>query len=130
MLWTLLGVALSLGVRTWPLTLTADTGDTWVRQTGGTPTHPTAKVSTVMSPIVNFTLENLSVSVGATIRWENQDAAPHTSTSGVSPTKDGIWDSGNLNTGQTFDFTFQNAGVFPYWCTVHPFMTATITVTQ
>ena len=91
---------------------------------------PTPSASAVMSPIVEFALENLSVSVGATIRWENQDAAPHTSTSGVSPNQDGIWDSGILNTGQNFGFTFQNPGVFPYYCTVHPFMTATITVTQ
>jgi plastocyanin len=93
-------------------------------------TQPNTSVSTVMSPIANFTLKNHSVSVGDTIRWENQDAAPHTSTSGVSPVKDGVWDSGILNTGQKFEFTFQNPGVFAYWCAVHPSMTATITVTQ
>ena len=88
---------------------------------------PSAK--TVTSPIAGFVLQNLTVSVGDTIRWENQDGPPHTSTSGVSPAQDGIWDSGNLNTGQSYEFTFQNAGTFPYWCTVHPSMTATITVT-
>jgi hypothetical protein len=68
--------------------------------------------------------------VGTTIIWENQDAAPHTSTSGVSPNKDGIWDSGILNKGQTFELTFQDAGSFAYFCTVHPSMTATISVTD
>jgi plastocyanin len=94
------------------------------------PTPAPAAGNTVNSPIFDFKLEDLSVAVGTTVIWENQDAAPHTSTSGVSPDKDDIWDSGILSKGETFAFTFQEAGEFPYWCTVHPFMTATITVTE
>jgi plastocyanin len=40
--------------------------------------------------MLDFTLENLTVQVGDTITWENEDAAPHTSTSGVSPDNVGI----------------------------------------
>ena len=49
--------------------------------------------------MLDFTLENLTVQVGDTITWENEDAVPHTSTSGVSPDKDGIWDSPAMNMG-------------------------------
>jgi plastocyanin len=83
----------------------------------------------LLSPIIDFTLENLTIEVGETITWENQDTARHTSTSGVSPDTDGIWDSSAFNRGEQFSFTFEEPGEFPYWCTIHPFMTATITVT-
>ena len=58
------------------------------------------------SPMLDFTLENLTVQVGDTITWENEDAAPHTSTSGVSPDTDGIWDSPAMNTGGLLQFHF------------------------
>ena len=82
----------------------------------------------MQSDIINFTLENLTIPVGATVTWANRDEARHTSTSGISDNKDGIWDSPILVKGEKFSFTFDQPGVFPYWCLIHPFMTATITV--
>ena len=35
-----------------------------------------------------------------------------------------------LDFGQTFQFTFNQAGEFQYFCVIHPFMMATITVTE
>ena len=60
-----------------------------------TPVPPTttltpAAANFVNSPILDFTLENLSVAVGTTIIWENQDAAPHTTTSDVPADKTDI----------------------------------------
>ena len=83
---------------------------------------------TVVSDIVDFTLENLTIEVGTRVDWVNRGAFPHTSTSGVSPTADGIWDSFNLNTNQEFSFTFEEVGDFPYFCSIHTFMAATVTV--
>ena len=40
------------------------------------------------------------------------------------------WDSTTLQTDGTFSFTFGQVGVFPYFCTIHPFMTATVTVVE
>ena len=94
----------------------------------GSAPPPSTTPGTLDSQIANFTLEDLSISVGTTVVWENQDAAPHTVTSGVSPDKDGNWDSEVLNPVQTFTFTFQETGQFPYFCAVHPFMTAMVTV--
>lgn len=86
---------------------------------------------TVVSDIVNFTLENMTIEVGTTVAWVNRDTVRHTSTSGVSPTGDGTWDSLDLNPNQQFSFTFDEVGEFPYFCTLHPtIMTATVTVIQ
>jgi plastocyanin len=83
----------------------------------------------VASNIVGFELEDLSVTVGQTVRWTNQDAAPHTATSGTgSPS--GVFDSGTLSQGGSYEYTFSQAGSFPYYCKIHPDMTGTVTVTQ
>lgn len=70
-----------------------------------------------------FSPATLSVAVGDTVTWTNEDSAPHTVTA-----DDGTFDSGNLATGETFTQTFDTAGTYDYHCTVHPSMTATIVV--
>ena len=71
-----------------------------------------------------FTLKDVTVPVGTTVVWTNQDFAVHTVTSDT-----GVWDSGSLSNGKSFPFTFNQAGTFAYHCIPHPYMTATITVT-
>ena len=66
-----------------------------------------------------------TVSVGTTVTWVNNDVDPHTATSTATSR---VFDSGNMNPGQSFSFTFQNRGTFPYLCLVHPNMVGTITV--
>ena len=97
-----------------------------------TPVPPTSTPppATFSTAIIDFELKNISVPVGTTVVWENQDAAPHTSTSGVSPNPSPGWDSGTLNTGQTFEHTFDQTGEFKFFCKIHPSMTATVTVTE
>ena len=75
--------------------------------------------------ISNFAFSPASVTlkVGTTVTWTNQDSAPHTI---VSDT--GEWRSPRLGQGDTFSFTFDKAGTFPYHCGVHSSMTGTITV--
>ena len=63
--------------------------------------------------------------------WVQQDETTHTTTSGTPPNAlSGVWDSGFLTQGQAYTFTFTKAGTFPYFCAVHPSMTATVTVTD
>ena len=88
-----------------------------------------APPSDITSEILNFRLQDLNVADGTTVTWVNLDRAPHTSTSGVSPTQSGTWNSAFLDQGQEFSFTFNQAGTFPYFCRVHPSMTGTVTVT-
>ena len=70
-----------------------------------------------------FTPGNLQVPVGATVTFTNDDAAPHTATA-----QDGSWDTGLLNKGESKAITFDKAGDFEYYCTVHPAMIARLTV--
>ena len=76
--------------------------------------------------------ENVESSVGSMVTWTNDDSIPHTVTSGVvennSPKPDGKFDSGILENGDSFPFVFDAAGEYPYYCTVHPFMTGKVTV--
>ncbi len=68
--------------------------------------------------------EDLTVPVGTTVVVRNDDSAPHTFTA-----DDGSFDSGSIDGGGTFEFTFTEAGTFAFHCNMHPAMTGTITVT-
>jgi len=67
-----------------------------------------------------FIPDTLTVKEGTTVTWVNQDTYIHTVTSGRSPgEQSGLFDSGNLNKGQTFSFTFDKAGTYDYFCIPH-----------
>jgi nitrite reductase (NO-forming) len=68
------------------------------------------------------------VSVGSTVTWTNDDAQPHTATSGENVTPDGNFDSGIMAPAATFEHTFTEAGEFPYFCLLHPNMIGTVSV--
>ena len=65
----------------------------------------------------------LTVSPGTTITWVNDGKAPHTTTA-----DDGTWDSGTLQPGEDFSFTFDQPGTYTYHCSIHPDMTASVKV--
>ena len=72
---------------------------------------------------------DLVVSAGTTVIWENVDTAAHLATSGTpADGPDGIFDSGMIMGGGTFEYEFSDKGVFPYYCVVHPWMVGTVTV--
>jgi len=58
-----------------------------------------------------------TIHVGDTVTW-TWVAGPHSTTSGMCCTTDGMWDSGVKSSG-TFSHTFSSAGTFPYFCMVH-----------
>jgi plastocyanin len=70
----------------------------------------------------------VQVSTGATVTWTNDDAQPHTATSGQNATPDGTFDSGIMAPGATFSHTFTAAGEYPYFCLLHPNMVGTVSV--
>lgn len=67
---------------------------------------------------------SLTVKTGTKVSWVNNDRAPHTVTSMDS----GPLASGNLNFGNSFSKTFEEAGTFNYYCQIHPNMRAVINV--
>lgn len=75
--------------------------------------------------IDNFTFKApvLTVKPGTTVTWTNRDDIPHTVVS-----KDGVFKSKVLDTGDHFSFTFAKAGQFGYYCSLHPHMTGTVVV--
>lgn len=68
---------------------------------------------------------DITVSVGASVTWINDDSLPHTATA-----TDRSWSSGNLASGDRYSRTFAAAGTYSYICIYHPWMQATITVTR
>ncbi len=95
-----------------------------------TATLTVAKQKTVTSDIAGFKLEDLVISVGTKVTWVNQDSARHTTTSGTSPEPSNIWNSDFLDKGNSSSHVFLEPGTFPYFCRIHPFMTATVTVVE
>lgn len=56
----------------------------------------------------------VTVTVGTTIVWTNDGQNPHTVTA-----HDRAFDSGTLESGQTFSVTFDQVGEVPYYCQIH-----------
>jgi len=63
------------------------------------------------------------IGVNNTVTWTNQGGEVHTVTAA-----DGGFDSGGLNTGQSFTCIFTQAGTYSYYCSIHPQMTGIVTV--
>ncbi len=73
--------------------------------------------------------ENLNISVGTTVIWDNVDNTMHTATSGTPDSgADGVFDSDILSAGDTYEYTFLDAGNYDYYCILHPWMVGTVNV--
>ncbi len=72
---------------------------------------------------------DITVDVGATVTWTNDDTAAHTVTSGsAADGPDGNFDSSLFMSGAEFSHTFDTEGTYPYFCMVHPWMAGTVIV--
>lgn len=73
-----------------------------------------------------FEFKEIKVKKGTTVTWTNNDGVPHNvvGENGTGPQSD------TLDTGDTYSFTFNEAGTFSYKCTFHPGMTAKVTVVE
>lgn len=70
-----------------------------------------------------FIPKDVTVTAGWRVTWTNKDFAPHTATE-----RNDFFHSGTLNNGQSYSRVFTGAGTFSYYCAIHPYMTATLTV--
>jgi plastocyanin len=83
-----------------------------------------ARAEDMTVPIQNFMFGmNVTVSSGSTVTWKNLDGEPHTVVS-----LDGLFRSKALDEDDSFSYRFDKPGVYKYICSIHPKMTATVTV--
>lgn len=91
--------------------------------TSGAGPSPSATPVLVLIKDFAFVPATVSIPVGGSVTFKNLDQAAHTATD-----PKGSFDSGNLDTGKSFTYTFTKAGTFKYVCSYHPSMKATIVV--
>ncbi|MCL4396393.1 MAG: LysM peptidoglycan-binding domain-containing protein [Chloroflexi bacterium] len=92
---------------------------------------PPSTATTVQVSLMNMAYypNSLTVHVGTTVVWINNDTMQHTVTSGTPGAPSGTFESGTLNPGQSYQFTFNAAATYPYYCRIHgAAMTGTIYV--
>jgi plastocyanin len=80
---------------------------------------------TIKMQNIAFDPKSVTVKVGQKVTWTNEDTVDHNVTSQSGETIK----SDNFGKGGTFSFTPKTAGTIKYVCTIHPGMTATLTVT-
>jgi plastocyanin len=87
--------------------------------------------STVNFGQTEFKRDPTQIRIGDIVKWKNSDTVNHTVTYGTGP-KDSqsgkLFDSGALKPGKTFEFKFTKAGIYDYYCTLHPAMAGQVNV--
>jgi len=73
----------------------------------------------------DYSVNVLRIKPGTTVTWTNEDAMLHTVTAA-----DGSFDSGFLEEGDTWSYTFEDIGEFEYFCLPHPWMKAKVIVEE
>src|SRR5258705_7621980 len=66
-----------------------------------------------------FSIPSLTISTGSKITWVNDDNMIHTVTA-----NDASFNSGDMNPGSSFSYTFNTVGTYNYYCMHHAGMTA------
>ncbi len=91
-----------------------------------TPDKNTVNIVGLESPF--FIPNTINIKTGTTLTFVNTDGNMHTVTSvkSGSTEPDGIFDSGLLNAGKTFATTFDKAGTYEYFCSIHTNMRGTV----
>ena len=73
---------------------------------------------------IQFAPKDTTVKVGQKVKWVNEDSVDHN----VTANSGADFKSDNFGKGKSFEFTPNKAGTIKYVCTLHPGMTATLTV--
>jgi plastocyanin len=111
-----------------------------VQETGGAATDPTTAPAETTTPAESttpapnstttvdirdhaFNPAQLNVAPGTTVTFVNNDTEPHTATA-----DNGLFDTGVLEPGSSFDVFFDGSGTVPYHCELHPHMQGSIVV--
>ena len=71
---------------------------------------------------------NIVIEKGKQVTWVNEDSAFHSVTSGFYETPTELFDSGHLDPYESYTLTFDESGMFDYFCTLHPWMKGQVIV--
>ncbi len=93
---------------------------------GATPVATSGKAVAVAIKNFAYNPSPVTVPVGTTVTWTNEDNTPHTVT-GLGPAK-ALIKSGVMKTGATFSVTFDKAGEYDYYCEFHAGMKGKVIV--
>jgi len=107
----------ALGLTLWAL------GCGTLAAASGARTGPTSEPKLIRINEFRFAPSDLSVAVGDTVVWTNDDALLHTTSA-----DSGAWSSPEMRQGERFRFVAVRAGRFSYHCSAHPVMRATLVV--
>jgi plastocyanin len=88
------------------------------------PVAAASETHTIVIEGFGFAPQSATVRRGDTIVWVNKDLVPHTATS----TQKGAFDSGEIAAQKSWKYVAKTSGTFPYICTFHPTMKATLVV--
>lgn len=92
-------------------------------QTNTTTNQTTASKNEIAISNFTFSPASLTVKVGDSVTWTNQDSMGHSVTA-----DDSSFDTGVFTNGESKTVTFSKAGTYTYHCSVHPNMHGTIVV--
>jgi plastocyanin len=119
-----------------------DGGGSAADQAAGAADAAGATVEVEMNDQLEFVPDDLTINAGDTVTWRNVGTIPHTATADPDKAqeKDHVqlpagaeaWDSGIVNGGESWSYTFETPGQYTYFCIPHELagMVATITVTE
>ena len=85
-----------------------------------------APPNTVIASDFKFQQPSLKVKKGTMVTWKNEDSSQHT----VTSDNNGPLKSPRFGKGQTYQYAFNEAGNFSYFCEPHPYMKGTVEVTE
>jgi len=80
-------------------------------------------INTVSIENFTFNPSTLTIANGTQVKWINNDNTDHTIVD-----EKGLFNSGTLNPGKNFTYTFTTTGTYNYYCSLHPSMRGTIQV--
>ncbi len=124
------------------LTLGGSLGTTSVEATAAEGSNPSVSFDATATAPVTVTVDmqgiafvapgggdDITIMLGDTVRWVNQDNVQHTATSNSTPTGGSSFDSGFLNQGEQFTVVPDVRGLWVYFCEVHPVQMADARIT-
>lgn len=89
------------------------------------PPDLTASVA-IVSSSAGYSPATLTVKKGTTVTWTNNDTVRHN----VMSDSGNVLSSPYLSKGESWSYTFNTPGTYPYHCTPHPWMKAKVIVTE